>query len=167
VNAHHNHISSNNSPAWLLLKQPWHIITFGAGSGLIKLGPGTWGTLVGVLCYWPMSTIAWYNYVGLAIAFTLLGVVLCQQATRALEVVDHPAIVWDEIVGFYWAMLGLANHWAWIIAAFVIFRVLDALKPWPISWLEKRFPNGIGIMLDDVAAGLVTCLLLNGIHFIL
>jgi phosphatidylglycerophosphatase A len=73
-----------------------------------------------------------------------------------LGIHDHPGIVWDEFVGLWIAMIGLPVTWSSIIAGFFLFRVFDILKPWPIGWIDKNFNGGLGIMLDDIVAGIAT-----------
>jgi phosphatidylglycerophosphatase A len=85
-----------------------------------------------------------------------------------LGVHDHGGIVWDEFVGFWIAMAALPVTWQSLILGFVLFRLFDILKPWPISWLDRRVSGGFGIMIDDViagiaAAGVITLLTASGL----
>jgi len=80
-----------------------------------------------------------------------------------LGIHDHPGIVWDEFVGFWIAMIGLPVTWSSIIAGFFLFRIFDILKPWPIGWIDKNFHSGLGIMLDDVVAGLATAIVISAV----
>jgi phosphatidylglycerophosphatase A len=66
---------------------------------------------------------------------------------------DHPGIVWDEFAGFLITMIPAYASWIWVVAGFVLFRVFDIWKPWPISWADRQLKGGLGIMLDDVLAG--------------
>ena len=84
----------------------------------------------------------------------VLGVWLCGATARALAVHDHPAIVWDEIVGYLVTMTAAPAGWVWVILGFAVFRLFDIVKPWPIRLADKRVPGGFGIMFDDVLAGL-------------
>jgi phosphatidylglycerophosphatase A len=84
----------------------------------------------------------------------LIGIWLCEKTTEKLGVHDHSGIVWDEIVGYLVTMLSAPHGWLWLVIGFVLFRVFDILKPWPISVADRRIGGGFGIMLDDVIAGI-------------
>lgn len=143
-----------------LLRDPFHCLALGLGSGCIRKAPGTWGSLAALplygLFFWVPAPVFWLI---LVVSF-VLGVWLCQRTADALGVHDHPAIVWDEFVGM-WIVLALQpTQWWWIGVAFVLFRLFDIWKPWPISWLDQRVSGGLGIMLDDVLAGIYALLVL-------
>ncbi|WP_257284256.1 phosphatidylglycerophosphatase A, partial [Endozoicomonas sp. SESOKO1] len=76
----------------------------------------------------------------------------------------HPAIVWDEFCGFWITMIAAPAGWQWILLGFVLFRLFDIWKPWPISWLDKKVHGGIGIMIDDLVAGVFAFISLQAIH---
>ena len=82
-----------------------------------------------------------------------LGVWICDRTARDLGVHDHPAIVWDEVIGYFVTMITAPPGWVWIVAGFALFRLFDILKPWPIRWIDRHVHGGVGIMLDDVLAG--------------
>jgi len=139
-----------------MLLDPGHFLSLGGGSGLIPWAPGTWGSVVGVGGFALLQSLGsdrtlWAAVVVMAAA----GVWLCGRTSRALGVKDHGAIVWDEIVGVMIA-LGIAGaapgDW---LAGFILFRILDILKPWPIRVFDRRIPGGLGIMADDVVAGVL------------
>ena len=140
---------------WRMLLDPGHFLSLGAGTGLLPWAPGTWGSLGGVaLFYWlkPMGDpIFWTTLLAMAIA----GIPLCARTSRALGVKDHGAIVWDEVVGVMITLGLAASTPLTIFAGFVLFRILDIGKPWPISLLDRRLEGGLGVMADDWAAGLV------------
>ncbi len=141
-----------------------HFLAFGFGSGAAPKAPGTFGTLAAIpvfllLAYLPL----WAYLVVLVLAFAL-GVYLCGQASEDMGVHDHGGIVWDEFVGFWITMIALPVHWAWIIAGFVLFRFFDIIKPWPIGWLDKRVHGGLGIMIDDVIAGIFALAILQVVY---
>jgi phosphatidylglycerophosphatase A len=140
-------------PDW---RKPSHVLAFGLGAGVSPLAPGTAGSLVGLALYWPLAGLALPIYCALVTLLALAGIALCERASRDLGVEDHPGIVWDEIVGLLIGVAGLPLEWPWLLAAFGLFRLLDILKPWPISWLDRRLTGGLGIMLDDIAAGVAT-----------
>ena len=138
------------------LGTPAGFLAFGFGSGLSPFAPGTLGTLVAVPFACALKTLepSWYSAV-LLLAFAL-GVALCTRISKHLGVHDHGGIVWDEMVGYWLAVALVPNQWQWLLAAFVLFRFFDILKPWPIRQLDKKVSGGFGIMIDDVAAGLYT-----------
>jgi phosphatidylglycerophosphatase A len=82
-----------------------------------------------------------------------VGVYLCDVAAKQLDVHDHPGIVWDEMVGLWLTMTLAPDAWWWLVLGFGFFRLFDIVKPWPISWLDKRVGGGFGIMIDDILAG--------------
>jgi phosphatidylglycerophosphatase A len=90
----------------------------------------------------------------------LLGVGLCGHVSRKLGVHDHGGIVWDEMVGYWLAAAFVPLQWPWLLAAFVLFRIFDIFKPWPIRQLDEKVSGGFGIMIDDVVAALFTLIIL-------
>lgn len=142
-------------------RNPVHVLAFGFGAGLSPVAPGTAGTLLGVFIYLALAPLALPYYVATVTLLFLLGVWLCHRAAADLDMHDHPGIVFDEIVGFLVAMTGLPRDWPWLIAGFVLFRLLDILKPWPIGPVDRRLKGGLGIMADDLVAGLMALGLLQ------
>lgn len=140
------------SPA-SLMRDPGHCLSLGFGSGCISRAPGTWGTVAGVLVYGLFFWAPLPVYLGLVLLGFVVGVFLCERTARALGVHDDGAIVWDEFVGVWIALAFQPSAWEWILAAFVAFRIFDIIKPWPVSWLDRKVSGGLGIMLDDVLAG--------------
>lgn len=148
-------MSGTVSPGFRALRDPVIALALGFGSGLLPRAPGTWGTVAGIavyLAFVPFGTPAVATVTAIAI---VAGIPICGIAARRLGVHDHPAIVWDEIAGIFVTLLFVPPHWAWILAAFAVFRFFDVLKPWPIRLLDRRMPGGIGIMADDVVAGML------------
>jgi len=145
-----------------ILKNPIHFFAFGFGSGLSPVAPGTFGTLAAVPLY--LILVLYTNslmYFLLVVLFTLLGFWLCGKSADDLGVHDHPGIVWDEIVGFLITMYLAPLSWIWIVAGFCLFRFFDILKPWPIRKLDREVGGGVGIMLDDILAGLFAWIVLQ------
>lgn len=143
------------------LRNPVHLLALGFGTGLAPRAPGTVGTLPAIPLYLLLTILPGWVALALIAVAVAGGVWICDQAARDFGVHDHPAIVWDEIAGFLVALAIAPAGWAWLAAAFVLFRLLDALKPWPIGLLDRRVGGGLGIMLDDVAAGLATGVVLQ------
>jgi phosphatidylglycerophosphatase A len=149
------------------LKNPIHLLALGFGTGCAPKMPGTIGTLVGVLFYLPMVYLSWPIYIGVTIALLLLGIWLCEVTANDLGVHDHGGIVWDEIVGFLITMMAVPPDWRFILLGFVLFRLFDIWKPWPISWLDSKVSGGLGIMVDDVLAGIYALIILQIIIYLL
>ena len=136
------------------LANPWNFLALGFGSGLAPFAPGTFGTIIAIPFYLLLQPLPQFAYLLLIVLLFLIGITICTRATEALGVEDHPAIVWDEIVGYLVTMWMAPAGWQWIVVGFVLFRLFDILKPWPIGWIDKKVHSGLGIMLDDVIAGM-------------
>jgi phosphatidylglycerophosphatase A len=147
-------------PNWF---NPIHLLAFGFGSGAAPKAPGTWGTLAAVLIYWPLSQLSPEHYLLMLLVTSVMGIYICGQTARDLGVHDHGSIVWDEFVGFWITMFAAPVGWVWVLVGFVLFRFFDIIKPWPISWIDKKITGGFGIMLDDVIAGVMAAVVLQGI----
>jgi len=147
-------------------RNPIHFLAFGCGSGAAKKAPGTFGTLAAVPLYLLIQPLSDSTYGWLLLATFLFGVYLCDKTSKDLGVHDHPGIVWDEFVG-YWITMWLApTGWLYILLGFVLFRLFDIWKPWPISWVDKKVHGGFGIMLDDVLAGAFALAGLQGLVYL-
>ncbi len=149
------------------LKNPIHLLALGFGTGCAPKMPGTIGTLVGVLFYLPMVYLSWPIYIGVTIVLFLLGIWLCEVTANDLGVHDHGGIVWDEILGFLITMTAVPSDWRFVVLGFVLFRLFDIWKPWPISWLDSKVSGGLGIMVDDVLAGIYALIVLQIIIYLL
>lgn len=140
---------------------PVHFLAYGFGAGLSPKAPGTFGTVAAIPIY---LLLAWSGpamyLVFLAVAL-VAGVFICGYTARQLGVDDPSPVVWDEVVGYLITMLWVPVGVLWMLAGFLLFRLLDIWKPWPIRWLDRNVKGGLGIMLDDVAAGIFACVLLN------
>lgn len=151
-----------------LLASPWGWIACGFGSGLTPKAQGTFGSLAAIvpwLLLRELSVPAWLVIIALSFA---LGVWACDVAGRLLGVADHRSLVCDEFVGQWIALLPalLAPWWA-VAAGFLLFRLFDVWKPWPIAWFDRRVKGGFGVMLDDVTAGIFAgIVLLSILHFV-
>ena len=139
----------------------YHFLAFGFGSGLSSMAPGTMGTLAAIPIYLLMvSFLPQWLYIFLTIVFFIVGIEICNRVSKDLQAHDFSGIVWDEIVGYLITMMFFPLSWELIILGFVLFRFFDILKPWPINWLDKHISGGLGIMLDDVLAGLFSWVIL-------
>lgn len=138
-------------PDW---RNPLHLLAFGLGSGGLPKAPGTFGTLAAIPLYLLLQPLSLTAYLLIILSMFLFGVWLCDRVSTDLGVHDHGGIVWDEWVGFLITMIAAPQGWQWLLAGFALFRLFDIWKPWPIGLLDKRVGGGLGIMLDDVLAGI-------------
>jgi phosphatidylglycerophosphatase A len=152
----------------LVFSSPTAFLAFGFGSGLAPKAPGTFGTLAALpilLLLAPFHMSPWF---GLFLLATFgLGIYLCDTTADALGVHDHGGIVWDEFVGLWITFWGVALTPLSLVLGFALFRLFDIVKPFPIRWLDKKVPGGLGIMIDDVLAGVFAWLALQGILILL
>ena len=148
-----------------LLRDPLHLLALGFGSGLSPKAPGTAGTLMAIPLYLLLEPLSWPIYLAIVVVTGLVGIALCDLSAKRLGVHDHPGIVWDEFVGYWITMFLAPSGWLWIVIGFVLFRIFDILKPWPISWLDRHVSGGLGIMIDDILAGLFAFGVMQGIYF--
>lgn len=153
------------SPA--LMRDPVHLLAFGFGAGLSPYAPGTFGTLIAipiVLFVMQFGVVAHWAF---AIVASCVGIYICGESARRLGVHDHPGIVWDEITGFAITMLAAPAQFYWVLAGFALFRLFDIWKPWPIREADHSLAGGLGIMLDDIIAGVFAAVILFGVRFLL
>jgi phosphatidylglycerophosphatase A len=137
-----------------LLRNPLHFLSLGFGSGLSPFAPGTFGTLAAVPLYLLLAQLPLTYYLLAVLAAFAIGVYLCGYTSAALGEHDHSGIVWDEFVGFWITMIAVPATWQWILAGFVLFRLFDIVKPWPVKVADAKMKGGFGIMFDDVLAAL-------------
>jgi phosphatidylglycerophosphatase A len=145
-----------------VLRHPAHLIAFGGGVGLAPFAPGSFGTLLAWPIFWligPRLEPLGY-FTALAILFAI-GVWACDVTGRALGSPDHGGMVWDETVAFLLVLFFVVPYGGyWEIAAFVLFRLFDILKPPPIRYYERLFKGGWGVMIDDILAAFYTLIVL-------
>ncbi|MCG3200504.1 MAG: Phosphatidylglycerophosphatase A [Gammaproteobacteria bacterium] len=144
-----------------LLADPGHFIALGFGAGCAPRAPGTFGTLIGVVLYLPLHGLSLTGYLAATAVVIVVGIAVCGRAARRLGLHDHPSIVWDEVAGYLVTMCGAPAGWGWVLAGFLLFRLLDIAKPWPIRWFDRRLSGGLGIMADDLVAGLLAMTVLQ------
>ena len=144
------------------LRDPINFLAFGLGSGCAPKAPGTCGTAMAVALYFPLQAyFTTSEYVFILVVAALAGIWICDHASKVLGVHDHGGIVWDEFVGFWLTMVAAPPGIAWVLLGFLLFRLFDIWKPWPISWLDRRVHGGFGIMIDDVLAGFFALLVMQ------
>ncbi|MDH3548791.1 MAG: phosphatidylglycerophosphatase A [Gammaproteobacteria bacterium] len=153
----------NNGPenlARTVLTDPVHFLAFGFGTGLAPFAPGTFGSIPGLILFWLTLDFGLHVQLSIAVAMALIGIWICGESARRIGVHDHGGIVWDEIVGMYVTLFLAPISVVGFVLAFVLFRIMDIVKPWPIRDLDHSMQGGLGIMLDDLLAALYAALLL-------
>jgi len=123
------------------------------GVGRLPLMPGTWGSLAALPLWWLLSPANGLVYSGIIVGLTALAIYSCGQAEIAIGRQDAPEIVFDEVVGQLIALAGCSGSLGQIMVGVFLFRSFDIFKPWPIGWVNDRLTGGLGIVLDDVLAG--------------
>jgi phosphatidylglycerophosphatase A len=168
VSAHARGRGARRPGVGFLLSHPAHFVALGFGTGLSPIAPGTVGTLLAfplyaVLAYWFAT-----QWVAAAIAaFFVLGVWACGRTGRDLGVADHGSMNWDEIVAFLAVLVLTPPLVLWQVAAFLLFRFFDVVKPPPIRQVDRALKGGFGVMLDDVVAAFYTLLVLAAVKWLL
>lgn len=142
-------------------RKPLHFIAFGFGAGALPFAPGTFGTLIAIPIYLLLARLPLFFYLSAVLMISIGAVFLCDAVEKELAVHDHPGMCVDEIVGYLVTMIAAPAGGFAILLGFLLFRLFDIWKPWPISWLDQNVSGGFGVILDDVVAGLFSCL---GIH---
>ncbi|WP_379543378.1 phosphatidylglycerophosphatase A [Psychrobacter sp. R86515] len=153
----------------------------GLGSGLPRRAPGTWGTVGGLIIAIPLLSLGFIPFLILTILSCILGVWICGRTAELMQGHDDPHIVWDEWAGIWITLLplsymGIADDNFWqnmsqelsifaIVFAFILFRFFDIVKPPPIGWADKRVAGGLGIMLDDIIAGIMAAVVWVAVMF--
>ncbi len=136
------------------LSRPSVLWASGLGLGFLPKAPGTWGSIGAVLIWWFfLAELSWLIQLAICSGYFLSGWWASHQVCNDFAIADAPQIVADEVVGMWLACLLLPKVWWLIFLAFVLFRVLDIVKPGPIGWLDKNIKSSLGVMLDDVVAG--------------
>jgi len=151
-------MSSRVGLAW------WHpaaLVATGFGFGHLPWVPGSWGSLLALVCGWEIATAG--GRIALAAAAIIgfaLGCWASARVAAASGLHDPRFVVIDEIAAQWLVLVAMPLDGRWYAAAFLLFRVFDIVKPWPIRLVERRVPGGLGIMLDDVMAAIYALALL-------
>lgn len=158
-------------PTWkFALSHPAHLAALGFGSGLAWFSPGTFGTFFGWLVYvWLDPLMSDAGWMAAIVVGFLLGIWFCDVTGKALGVVDHGGIVWDEIIAIWlvlWVCADSLGSPLGQLVCVLVFRFFDIVKPPPIKWFDKSFKSGFGVMLDDLVAALMSLLFISlAVHF--
>lgn len=142
-------------------RNPVHFLAFGLGSGAAPRAPGTFGTLAALALYLLLPAMSPVVYLLFLLVGFVLGVWLCGKTAQDIGVHDHGGIVWDEFIGFWLTMFLAPPGLVWLLCGFVLFRLFDIVKPWPIRWFDRHVHGGFGIMIDDVLAGVMAWICLQ------
>jgi len=145
---------------------PIHFIACGFGIGALPIMPGTYATIAAIPLYLMLVKLPLLAYITITIALNALGVWLCGKTNRDFGTEDHPAAVWDEIAAFLIVMIGVPITWYYIALGVALFRLFDIWKPGPIGWVDRNMHGGIGVMLDDILAALLSLAILQTIVFL-
>lgn len=151
---------TDSSKVW---QNPIYFFAFGFGTGLLPYAPGTWGTLAGIPVFLLFASTTPAIYLLLTLVAFLFGVYVCEKVSKDIGEHDYPGIVWDEVVGFLITMWQVPVDLHWIIVGFILFRIFDIWKPYPIRWFDTNVKGGLGIMLDDVMAAIPAWLILQAL----
>ena len=150
------------------LLDPVHFVAFGFGAGLAPRAPGTAGSVVGIVIAWWLIPLPFLVRAAIVLVACAAGIWVCGESARRLDAHDHPGIVFDEIVAMLAAALVMAERsLPALFLLFVLFRIFDIAKPWPIRDVDHRLGGGLGIMLDDLIAALFAAIGLAAIRVLL
>lgn len=157
-----------------LLDRIIYWLGLGLGSGLPRHAPGTWGTVGGLIVAIPLLSLGFIPFLIITILSCLTGNLICGRTSELMGGHDNPHIVWDEWAGMWitllpFSYLGIADGSFWhnisqtssilaLTIAFILFRFFDIIKPPPIGWADKKVAGGLGIMLDDIIAGVMAAI---------
>lgn len=150
-----------------LLRHPAHFFALGFGSGLAPVAPGTFGTIVALPLHALLLLLPQTAHLPLLALLFLIGIPLCRQTCATLGSADHGSIVWDEIVAMLLVLEFTPQTPVWWLVAFLLFRLFDIWKPFPIRQCDARVGGGLGIMLDDLLAAAYALAVLHGLQWLM
>jgi phosphatidylglycerophosphatase A len=148
-------------------RSPVLFLATGCGAGYAPLAPGTAGSAVGVLLFYVLSSLPLPWYIAITVFVTLASIWCAGTAERMLGTNDPPQVVIDEIAGQLITLAALPAHWTYMLGGFLLFRLLDIIKPWPANRINRDMHGGAGIVLDDVVAGVYANIVLQIARIIL
>ena len=151
----------NQPNSKFLLSHLAHFFALGFGSGLVPKAPGTFGTIIGLPLFWLISVHALSVQLIIIAALFIFGIYVCDKTGKALGVADDGAIVWDEIVAMMLVLAFAPFTWLGWLVAFLLFRLFDIWKPYPICYFDAKLKNGFGVMFDDLLAAAYAILVLK------
>jgi phosphatidylglycerophosphatase A len=146
-----------------VLAHPAGWIASGFGAGFSPVAPGTVGSAVALLPYLWLRELPLWGYLGVVLAVFVVGVLASRALCARMRLDDPGFIVIDEFVGQWLALAFAPAGWIWLVAGFLLFRLFDVWKPWPVSWADREVGGGLGVMLDDALAGVLAGAVLAGL----
>jgi phosphatidylglycerophosphatase A len=151
------------------MKKDWMFLTLASvfGLGYLPGAPGTFGSVAGVPLWAAARSLPFQPWGYIAATAVMVGIAIwiAEKAERIYGEHDVQHIVIDETAGLMVTAIGVPFRWPEMLIAFVLFRLFDTVKPWPVGWADRRVPGGFGVVLDDVLAGLMGCALMHVSHF--
>ncbi|MEZ4365657.1 MAG: phosphatidylglycerophosphatase A [Kofleriaceae bacterium] len=136
------------------------------GAGYSPVAPGTCGTIVAVPLAWALAPVAAPLYLLIVVGITALAIAAAHRADQAWGTHDSGRIVIDEVAGYLVTMALVPRDQAWpLLVGFVVFRAFDIIKPPPVRWLDEHLPGGVGVVLDDIAAGVMGAAVMVGLAY--
>lgn len=142
-------------------------IATGCYSGYLPKAPGTWGSLVGLLLFYLLHNLSLPVYLAVTAGLFVVGSFAAGEMEKILDNRDPGVVVIDEIVGMLITMIAVPATPLAMVLGFILFRIFDIAKPFPVNFFDQRFHGGLGIMLDDVVAGIYALIILQFVLFLL
>lgn len=151
------------------VRKNWLVVLLATGcySGFFPGVPGTAGSLMGVVLFLALAPLLFPLYCITVIAFIFFAAWWAARAALIFQKKDPPQVVIDEIAGYLVAMAGITPSWGYIITGFILFRIMDIVKPYPIRWIDQHLAGGYGIVLDDVLAGVYANIIMQILQVLL
>ncbi len=134
------------------------------GSGRLPKSPGTWGTLATIPLWYVLAQLHAIPYMVVVLLLCVAAILIAQAYENMTSTHDSKEIVIDEVVGFLITMTWLPLTWQSLIAGFILFRIVDIVKPPPIRQLDQKVKGGVGVVIDDIAAGIVCNIILQLVY---
>ncbi len=129
--------------------------------GKIKKAPGTWATLAALPLALVLNLLGPLFYMTSVFLLLLIGIVAADFYEKKSSIHDNSEIVIDEVLGYLITMIWLPSTWQAYVIGFILFRILDIFKPFPIGYLDRKIKGGMGVMMDDIAAGIIANIILQ------
>ncbi|MBA3660133.1 MAG: phosphatidylglycerophosphatase A [Gammaproteobacteria bacterium] len=142
-------------------QNPLYFLAFGLGSGAMPIAPGTFGTLMSIPFYLLLRPMPLLTYAIFLVGFIVISSLICSKVSREIKVDDHQGMCIDEFAGFFVTMFNAPWGWQWVVLGFILFRIFDIVKPWPIYIVDRKMHSGFGMILDDVLAGVYSCIVIQ------
>ncbi|WP_409479153.1 phosphatidylglycerophosphatase A [Pseudobdellovibrio sp. HCB154] len=134
------------------------------GAGRLPKSPGTWGTLATIPLWYLLAQLHAIPYMVVVLLLCIAAILIAQAYENFTHTHDSKEIVIDEVVGFLITMTWLPMTWQSLVAGFVLFRIVDIVKPPPIRQLDQKVKGGVGVVIDDIAAGIVCNIILQMVY---